>query len=232
MPEFLNFDFGYTDIEGELARNQCIENTASAQLAQLWEELIHEVYRALPGLGKENRSSDVYWLSNHRHTPIRAYLSPTRSFYPFIGLVGPIDQGWRQERCWSLDIWLLPQHPTLRSEAEIVVQIEITRKRPVHAFLKMWRKNREEIKRLILMSGATWELGAEDRPQASEALDEYRLDSSRRHRLVIAWTRGQPIDRNVVSRAFISLGRIYHVLQGVIRGDSGRVSLLAGRHPD
>ena len=98
MPGFLNFDFGYTDIEDESARNQCIENTASAQLALLWEELIHEAYRALPGLGKENRASDVYWLSNHRHTPIRAYLSPTRSFYPFIGLVGPFDQGWRQER--------------------------------------------------------------------------------------------------------------------------------------
>jgi hypothetical protein len=82
MPGFLNFDFGYTDIEDELARNRCIENTASAQLALLWEESIHEAYRALPGLGKENRASDVYWLSNHRHTPIRACLSPTRSFYP------------------------------------------------------------------------------------------------------------------------------------------------------
>ena len=116
--------------------------------------------------------------------------------------------------------------------ARLRFQMEITRKRPVHAFLKMWRKNREEIKRLILISGASLELGAEDRPQGSEALDEYRLDSSRSHRLVIAWTTCQPIDRNVVSRAFISLARIYHVLQGVIRGDSGRVSLLAGRYPD
>jgi|SRR5579859_3473818 len=232
MPGFLNFDFGYTDIEDESARNQCIEDTASAQLAVLWETLIHEAYRALPGLGKENRAAQVYWLSNHRHTPIRTYLSPTRSFYPFIGLVGPIDQGWRQERCLSLEIWLLPPHPTLRSEAELVVQIEITRSRPVHAFLRMWKKNREEIKRLISISGATLELGSEDRHQGPEALDEYRLDSSRRHRLSISWTTGQPIDRKVVSRAFISLGRIYHVLQGVIRGDSGRVSLLTGRYPD
>jgi hypothetical protein len=103
--------------------------------------------------------------------------------------------------------------------------MEMSRSRAVHAFLKLWRKNREEIRRLILISGATLEFGSRDDPHGPESLDAYRLDSSRRHRIYIAWTIGQPVDRTAVSRAFLALGRIYHVLQGIIRGDTDRVSL-------
>ena len=60
-----------------------------------------------------------------------------------------------------------------------------------------------------------------------EALDKYRLDPSRKHRLMIVWKTGEPTEPAILSRTFLSLARIYHVLQGVLRGDSSRISLLA-----
>jgi hypothetical protein len=92
--------------------------------------------------------------------------------------------------------------------------------------LRMWKESREELKSLISMSGAGLDFGFGDH-RDPEALDEYRLDPSRRHRLMIVWNTGEATEPTNLARTFTSLSRIYHVLQGVLRGDSSRMSLLA-----
>ena len=218
-------DFKYADIADDSRRNQLIEETVAVRMEALWEALAHKAYRALPGLAKENRASPIHWLGNHQHTPLRAELSPTRSFYPFIGLTGPIGEGWRQERCLTLEIWLSPPDQTAQRNAELAVFVRITRSRPIHTLLKMWRESREELKSLIVMSGARLDFGVGDH-QDPEALDEYRLDPSCRHRLMIVWRTAEPTDQATLSCTFASLARIYHVLQGILRGDPSRLCLL------
>ncbi len=220
-------DFKYADIADDSGRNQFIEETVAARMEAWWGALVHKAYHALPGLAKENRASSVHWIGNHQHTPLRAELSPTRSFYPFIGLTGPIGEGWRQERSLTLEIWLSPPAQTLQRNAELVVMLKITRSRPIHTLLRMWRESREELKRLITISGACMDFGFGD-DRDPEALDEYRLDPSRRHRLMILWRTAEPTDQAKLSCTFTSLARIYHVLQGILRGDCSRISLLAG----
>lgn len=225
FPDFAA-DFKYVDIADASLRNSLIDGTVAARMEALWGALVKDAYRALPGLGKENRASRVYWLEHHQHTPLRAELSPTRTFYPFIGLSGPVGQGWRQEKCLALDMWLSPPAQTLeRRNAELVVFLEITRSRPIHMLLRMWKESREELKRLISMSGAGLDFGFGD-DHDPEALDKYRLDPSRRHRLIILWKTGELTQPANLSRTFTSLARIYHVLQGGLRGDSSRISLL------
>jgi hypothetical protein len=76
------------------------------------------------------------------------------------------------------------------------------------------------------MSGAGYDFGFGD-DHDPEALDKYRLDPSRKHRLMIVWKTGEPTEPEILFRTFTSLARIYHVLQGVLRSDSDRMSLLA-----
>jgi len=226
FPDFAE-DFRYADIADASVRNSRIDGTVARRMEALWGALIKDAYRALPGLGRENRASRVYWLEDHQHTPLRADLSPTRSFYPFIGLSGPIGQGWRQEKCLTLAIWVSPPAQTLqRRNAELTIFKEITRSRPIHMLLRMWKQNREDLKRIISMSGAGLDFGFGDHLDP-EALDEYRVDPSRRHRLMMVWSTGEPTEPTNLARTFTSLARIYHVLQGVLRGDSSRISLLA-----
>jgi hypothetical protein len=226
FPDF-GEDFKYAEIADDSLRNQLIEETVAARMEAFWGALVHTAHRELPGLGKENRASRVYWLSGHQQTPLRVDLSPTRSFYPFIGLTGPIGEGWRQERCLTLDIWLSPPSEILEGRnAELAVNLEITRSRPIRALLRMWRENRQDLRSLISISGAGLDFGFGDH-RDPEALDEYRLDPSRKHRLMMVWRTGEPTDQATLARTFTSLARIYHVLQGILRGDSRRVSLLA-----
>jgi hypothetical protein len=89
----------------------------------------------------------------------------------------------------------------------------------------MWRESRKELRRLIVISGARFDFGVGNH-QDPEALDKYRLDPSRRHRLMIVWRTAEPTDQATLSRTFTSLARIYHVLQGILRGDSSRLCLL------
>jgi hypothetical protein len=102
-----------------------------------------------------------------------------RIFYPFIGLSGSVGEGWRQERCLTFDLWVSPPAETLeRRNAELAVYLEITRSRRIHMLLRMLGESREELKRLISMSGAGMDFGFGD-DYDPEALDKYRLDPSR-----------------------------------------------------
>lgn len=93
FPDFSE-DFKYADVADASLRNSLIDRTVAARMEALWGALVKDAYRALPGLGRENHPSRVYWLANHQHTPLRAELYPTRTFYPFIGLSGPVGEGW------------------------------------------------------------------------------------------------------------------------------------------
>jgi hypothetical protein len=127
-----------------------------------------------------------------------------------------------RERSLTLEIWLSPPAQTLQRNAELVVMLKITRSRPIHTLLRMWRESREELKRLIIIAGACMDFGFGD-DRDPEALDEYRLDPSRRHRLMILWRTAEPTDTAKLSCTFTSLARIYHVLQGILRGDCSRI---------
>jgi hypothetical protein len=225
FPDFEQ-DLKYAEIADDSLRNQLIDETVAARMEAFWGALVHTAYRALPGLGKENRASRVYWLAGHQRTPLRVDLTPTRSFYPFIGLTGPIGEGWRQERCLTLDMWLSPTSEILqRRNGELAVNLEITRSRPIGALLRMWRENRQELRSLISISGAALDFGFGDH-RDPEALDEYRLDPSRKHRLMIVRTTGQPTDQATVARTFSSLARIYRR-----RFDPAHCLLCAPRDP-
>ncbi|MBI1955821.1 MAG: hypothetical protein HYS38_05460 [Acidobacteria bacterium] len=212
----INFDYDYYKIADDVLRNHRIKETIASELSVLWKSLIHLAFRELPGLSKENKNKGVYWLLGFRHTPVRAELAPNRFFYPFAGFPAP-ERGWREETGLALALWFTPPLPDRRESSRLEAVLTVQRAVPVKALLSLWNDKRDELKKLIETAEPTSD---------SNALDRYWSTSGRRHwiQFTSEFKRGERFDE--IMPKFLALARIYHVLQGTIRKDCRRVSLL------
>ena len=223
-------DFIYTRIQDPVRQMQVIQETTAKRMGLIWSHVVHCVYSEIPGFSKENRSSGVYWFQ-YRNLPttyLFAEIAPTKKFYPLIGMTIPKPGEFRREKGLSLRAGLCPPIPGLPEPARLGITLFIERALPVKCLLAAWSRSRRDLIHLIGTADCKVRFeGLADEDQAPDALDRYHLPESRKHRVDLLCELEQITEVGSITTPVLALAKIYHVIQGVVRGDPTRLRILA-----
>ena len=195
----------------------------------IWDHVVRYVYSEIPGFSKENRSSGVYWfpIRNVPATYLFAEFAPTKRFYPLVGVAVPKPGQFQREKGLSLRIALSPQIPDLPKAGSLDIRLFVERALPVKSLLAAWGECRDPLARLIQTANCKVCFGDSLEEHSDiHALDRYHLAKSRKHRVDFVCELPQINVASSITTPVLALAKIYHVIQGLVRGDSTRLTIL------
>ncbi|MGI0135203.1 MAG: hypothetical protein ACREBW_09635 [Candidatus Micrarchaeaceae archaeon] len=222
-------DFVYSQIQDPHQQRHVIWETVAKRMELIWKHVAHCVYSEIPGFSKESRSSGVYWYQYRNPPPPRVYVfaefTPTRKFQSLIGMPIPKPRQFRVEGGLSLRLALLPPNPHLGHPTSVDIRLFSERALPVKSLLAAWDQSRDVLARLIETANAKVCFGdlLEEHPEPY-ALDHYHLATSRKHRVDFVCELTQITEVSSITIPVLALARIYHAIQGFVRGDPTRLS--------
>ena len=220
-------DFAYSHIQDPAQQMHVIQKTVATRMGLIWKHLAHCVYSEIPGFSKESRSSGVYWYQYRSPPMVFLFVEfvPTNRFYPLIGMPIPKPRQFQRERGLSLRLALCPPNPDLARPASVDIRLFIERALPVKSLLAAWSQSRDDLARLIQTAKSKVCFGdlLEEHPEPY-ALDRYNLATSRKHRVDFVCELAQITEVSSITTPVLALAKIYHAIQGFVRGDPTRLS--------
>ena len=211
--------------------NGVIRETVAVRMVRIWDHSVRYVYSRIPGFGRESRASGVYWSAhpNPLFVILWAEFLPTRRFHALAGAPAPMPGQVRGGGCLNLrfSLSLHTPMPDLPKPASVRVSLYVERAQPVKSLLAIWDESRNDFARLMQAASLTACFGdlMEAQPEPY-ALDRYELAHSRKHCISLCREFEHINEATEVVTPILALAKIYHAIQGVIRGDTTRMMML------
>jgi len=144
-----------------------------------------------------------------------------------MGMPVPKQGEFHREKGLCLRFHFSPPIPSFREDASVGIRLFIERALPVKSLLALWTQRRDDVENLIQTTKSKVCFGDTLREHAEPcALDGYHLAKSRKHRIDFAIELPQISEASSVSTPVVALAKIYHAVQGLVRGDATRLTIL------
>jgi hypothetical protein len=224
-------DFSCLTVHDPTQLNSVIRDTVAKRMVRVWDYAVHHVYSHIPGFGKESRASGVYWrvYPNPLFVIVFAEFLPTRRFHALAGAPIPTSGQVRSESCLilRLSLSLHPPMAELPEPASLRLGMYVERAQPVKSLLTLWNQTRDEFAQLIHVAHLEVCFGDLMKAQPEPyALDRYRLARSRKHGVSFGRELICINSASEITTPILALAKVYHAVQGNIRGDATRLNVL------
>lgn len=211
--------------------NRVIRETVAKRMVRIWDHAVRCVYSDVPGFSKESRASGVYWsiYPNPLLVHLWAEFAPTRKFYAFAGAPPHVSGHVRGQSCLCLRValGLHPPMPELPDPGRLTISLFVERSVPVKSLLAAWGQRRDDLAHLLQNAGCKVSFGDLMREQKGPyALDGYKLSKSRKHQVGFGCELPRIDVPAQITTPVVALAKIYHAIQGIVRGDAARLAIL------